>query len=144
MDLISVKFDAVEKTLMNVVFVKYIQIAEYCMIHPEEDEFGLALTGQKLDEFKILNNKFDDSIMEKFLNKKSGKDTIINLSPDELKSLSDKIFWVKDLVIKTTKEKFDNKMNIDDDKIMIKYLVELENKIKTIMENDGIVEFLKE
>ena len=142
--MVSVNFDVVEKTLMNVVFVKYIEIVEYFIIHPELDEFGLALKGQKLEEFKILNNKFDDSFMEKLVNKKSGKDTVINLSPNELRSLSDKIYWVKDAIINITKEKNDKKMNIEDDRIMIKHLIDLENKIKNVMEKYGIEEFVDE
>jgi hypothetical protein len=142
--MVSVNFDVVEKTLANVVFAKYAEIAEYLIIHPEKDEFGLALTGQKLKEYKNLIKKFDDSPLEKLFNKKSGKETIINLLPDELRSLSSMAFWVKDLMVSAAKEKKDKNINIEDDKIMIKYLIGLENKIRNIMEKNGIEEFVDE
>jgi hypothetical protein len=140
METVDVVFNIVEKTLVDLVFLKYAEIGEYFLIHPEKDECGLALIGKELEEYKILTKKFDDSIMEKLLNKKSGKDKIINLTHNEIRSLLNMIFWVKDLMGQSAKEKKDNNINIDDDKIVLNNLIELENKINDIMKENGIDE----
>jgi hypothetical protein len=122
MDQVEIEFSIIEKTLMILIFSKYTEIVEYYILHPESDEFGLAMYGEDIKKFEKISNKFTRSSI-------LSKETI-KLNEKELEKIDDIMFWVKDFIINVAREKKESGLSIEDEKILIQKIMSLKKKIE--------------